>query len=115
MSPSGATEDNHRSASTPPGRRALTEHGTLEHELRGTDEAALHAFLRLVVPLAAVFAVIQAVAGGVLRDGSMLVVALLIALYGGCLIYARELFDRDRVQASVGWISGGLIVPRWAR
>jgi signal transduction histidine kinase len=89
----------------------LTVHGTLEHELRGTDEAALHEFLRLVVPLAAVFAVIQAVAGGVLRDGSMLLVALLIALYGGCLIYARELFDRGRVQASVGWISGGLIVP----
>jgi signal transduction histidine kinase len=89
----------------------LTEHGTLEHELRGTDEAALHEFLRLVVPLAALFAVIQAVAGGVLRDGSMLVVALLIALYGGCLVYARELFDRGRVQASVGWISGGLIVP----
>ena len=89
----------------------MTEHGSLEHELRGTDEAALHEFLRLVVPLAAVFAVIQAVAGGVLRDGSMLLVALLIALYGGCLIYAREFFDRGRVQASVGWISGGLIVP----
>jgi signal transduction histidine kinase len=89
----------------------LTGHGTLEHELRGTDEAALYEFLRLVVPIAALFAVIQAIAGGVLRDGSMLLVALLTALYGGCLIYARELFDRDRVQASVGWISGGLIVP----
>jgi signal transduction histidine kinase len=92
----------------------LTEEGTLEHELRGTDEAALHEFLRIVVPLAPLFAVIQAVAGGVLRDGSMLLLALLIALYGGCLIYARDLFDRGRSQASVGWIAGGLIVPSLA-
>ncbi len=93
------------------GKGTLTEDGTLQQELRGTDEAALHEFLRIVVPLAALFAIIQAVAGGVLRDGSMLLLALLIAQYGGCLIYARDLFDRGRVQASVGWISGGLIVP----
>ena len=89
----------------------MAEHGTLEHELRGTDEVALREFLRLAVPLTAVFAAVQAVAGGALRDWSMLLVALLIALYGGCLIYARELFDRHRVQASVGWISAGLVVP----
>ena len=89
----------------------MTTGDTLEHELRATDEAALHEFLRLVVPLTALFAIAQAAAGAVLHDGSMLVVALLISLYGGCLIYARELFDLGRVQASVGWISGGLVVP----
>src|SRR5918995_2114063 len=89
----------------------LTEDDTLELELRRTDEAALQEFLRLVVPLAALFAVIQTIAGAVLRDGSMLVVALLIALYGGCLAYARAQFALGRTQASVAWVSGGLLVP----
>jgi hypothetical protein len=40
----------------------LTEHGTLEHELRGTDEAALREFLRLVVPIAALFALMLGLA-----------------------------------------------------
>jgi signal transduction histidine kinase len=89
----------------------LTDDDTLEHELRGSDEAALHEFLRLVVPIAALFAIAQTIAGAVLRDGSMLTVGLLIALYGGCLIYARDLFGRGRVHASVAWISGGLVAP----
>lgn len=89
----------------------MTEGETLEHELRTRDEAALKEFLAFVVPLAALFAIVQVIAGAVVRDGSMLVIALLIALYCGCLVYAKELFERGRVQASVTWISGGLVVP----
>jgi signal transduction histidine kinase len=99
----------------PPDRElTLTDGATEGREPGQVERAALGEFLHLVLPLAVVFAVLQTAAGLWLRDTSMQVVALLIVLYGGCLFYAKTLFDRGRLRASVGWIAGGLVVPTLA-
>jgi signal transduction histidine kinase len=96
-----------------PAEPTLTDQDIGSETAQG-EEAALGEFLRLVVPLAVFFGSLQAVVGWWLRDASMELMALLIALYGACLLEAKVLFDQGHPRASVLWIAGGLAIPTLA-